>query len=64
MHILEQEDREFKEAMRRAGRYYLFSTNGSNKMGSFKNVYQEQYCHSVSNWKEVEIQTMSASKQH
>ena len=64
IHILEREDREFKEAMRGQVGTASSSTNCSNKMGSFKNDHQDWYYHPVYNRKEVKIQTMPASKWH
>ena len=64
MHILEQEDREFKEAMRGQIGTAFSSTNSSNKMGSVENIYQDWYYHPLYNRREVKIQIMPASKQH
>ena len=64
MHILDVEDKEYEEAMRGQVLTTFPSTNSSNKVGSFKNVYWDQcYCQ-VYNREEVKIQPMPASKQH
>ena len=64
MQILEREDREFEEAMRGQVGTAFSSSNSSNKMGSFKNIYQDWYYCSVCNKKKVKIQTRPASKWH
>ena len=63
-HILEKENREFKETMKGQVGVILSGTNSSDKVRSCENVYWDWFYCPVYNRKKAKIQTIPASKQH